>query len=111
MSAVSMPSGTFSLGLPSPKIKWYPYFIKKKTMKKTHRISIRITETEKQQLQEPASEWGGKECDFIRNLLNSSRYTSKSSATIAVEKLERKLQSSATNVKLRDGVIDSPTWW
>lgn len=39
-------------------------------MKKTHRISIRITETEKQQLQELASEWGGKECDFIRNLLN-----------------------------------------
>lgn len=43
---------------------------KDKTMKKTHRISIRITETEKQQLQELASEWGGKECDFIRNLLN-----------------------------------------
>lgn len=39
-------------------------------MKKTHRISIRITETEKQQLQELANEWGGREADFIRNLLN-----------------------------------------
>ena len=49
-------------------------------MKKTHRISIRITETEKQQLQELANAWGGKEADFIRNLLNILYFKSKTVA-------------------------------